>query len=165
MLNFGKSFLLVLFCLTAACNQISSNRNPTVPTNAQLNASIGRLFLAKNKTNPGIQTMASGLQFHIIRNGMGKKPTDSDWVTLFYQGRYIDGTVFDNRHTQENPVTLQVSTMIPGWREAIKMMSPGAIWLIYLPNNLAFGDKGIPNLVGPNQTVVYNIHFLSIKPH
>ncbi len=133
------------------------------PTNPSINAEVGRLFLAKNKLKPGIHSLPNGLQFAILQDGLGVYPSPSDWVTLYYQGQYIDGRVFDNTHAQNKPIKLQVSQGIPGLQQALKMMLPGSVWVIYVPPQLAFGEKGIPKLVGPNQTLVYYVHLISVE--
>jgi FKBP-type peptidyl-prolyl cis-trans isomerase len=85
-------------------------------------------------------------------------------VTLYYQGRYVDGKVFDNQHVQKDPITVPVSDMIPGWQEAVTHMVPGSIWVLYIPGNLAYGERGLPGKVGPNQTLIYTINLLAVSP-
>lgn len=132
--------------------------------NAFLNQEMGSLFLAKNKLKPGITILPSGLQYHVIREGIGGHPGSNDLVNVFYQGRYIGGQVFDNQHYQNKPVTVRVSSLILGWQEALQLMRGGSIWVLYIPSYLAYGDRGIPGLIGPKQTLVYTVHLLSVRP-
>jgi FKBP-type peptidyl-prolyl cis-trans isomerase FklB len=163
MHRFLRLILIPWICLIISCEQTTTNQNFLIPPqNPELNASVGRLFLTKNKLRPEVKTLPSGLQYSVIKEGSGPMPTATSMVTLLYQGRSIDGQVFDNQHTEKNPVTVRVATMIPGWQEAIQRMQAGSVWVLYIPSNLAFGAQGIPNLVGPNQTVIYTIHLLTV---
>lgn len=129
---------------------------------ADQNAKAGEAFLAKNKTQPGVQTLADGLQYKIIKAGDGTSPTSSDSVTVNYEGSLIDGTVFDSTYKRGAPSTFKVSQVIPGWQEALKLMKPGAEWMIYIPSNLAYGKQGVGGPIGPNETLVFKVQLISI---
>jgi FKBP-type peptidyl-prolyl cis-trans isomerase FklB len=127
------------------------------------NQQEGNAFLAANKTKPGVVTTASGLQYKIITPGTGTAPVDSDIVTVDYAGSFINGKMFDSSYQRGKPVTFPVSEVIPGWTEALKLMQPGATFEIYLPANLAYGARGLGNAIGPNSTLTFKIHLISVK--
>lgn len=154
----------LLFLVLESCQPTPvDDRVTVVPNDPIINESVGKLFLARNKLQPGVRSLPSGLQYSVLKSGVGITPTSSDIVTVYYSGRYLDGKVFDNEHAQKNPVSIRVSALIPGWQEALKLMSPGSIWVLYIPSNLAFGERGIPGEVGPNQAVIYTVHLLTIN--
>jgi len=130
------------------------------------NKADGDKFLADNKVKSGVVTLPSGLQYKIVEAGTGAKPEKADSVTVDYTGTLINGTVFDS--SQRNggkPVTFKLDQVIPGWTEALQLMKQGATWEIYVPANLAYGERGIGGPIGPNQTLVFKIHLISItKP-
>jgi FKBP-type peptidyl-prolyl cis-trans isomerase FklB len=127
------------------------------------NLQDGAAFLAANKTKTGVVTTASGLQYKVVTPGKGDAPKDNDTVTVDYQGTFINGQVFDSSYKRGKPVTFPVSEVIPGWTEALKLMQPGEVVEIYVPANLAYGERGMGNVIGPNQTLVFKIHLISVK--
>lgn len=127
------------------------------------NAKAGTAFLAKNKTQPGVQTMGDGLQYRSLTVGTGVTPTANDTVTVDYEGRLIDGTVFDSSYKQGQPVTFKVSEVIPGWQEALTHMKVGDTWEVYIPPQLAYGEQGVGGPIGPNQTLIFKIHLIDVK--
>lgn len=151
------------FSLQSCDHKNKVDTSPVVDNGPLINKQVGNLFLAKNKQNSGIVTTPSGLQFYIVRNGVGAHPSPSDLVTVFYEGQFINGKVFDAQHYQNSPVTIRVSSVIPGWQQALQMMQPGSIWVIYVPPNLGYGDKGIPGLIPPNETLIYTINLVGYK--
>jgi FKBP-type peptidyl-prolyl cis-trans isomerase FklB len=120
-------------------------------------------FLANNAKNDGFVVTASGLQYKIIKKGAGKSPTSEDKVIAHYTGKLLDGTVFDSSHDRGEPATFPVSGVIKGWQEALPMMKEGANWQIVVPANLAYGDRGVGNLIGPNETLIFDIELVSIS--
>jgi len=120
-------------------------------------------FLANNAKNDGFVVTASGLQYKIIEKGEGKSPTREDKVIAHYTGKLLDGTVFDSSHDRGEPATFPVSGVIKGWQEALPMMKEGANWQIVVPANLAYGDRGVGNLIGPNETLIFDIELVSIS--
>jgi FKBP-type peptidyl-prolyl cis-trans isomerase FklB len=127
------------------------------------NVQDGAAFLAANKTKPGVKTTASGLQYKVITAGKGVAPKDNDTVTVDYQGTFINGQVFDSSYQRGKPVTFPVSEVIPGWTEMLKLMQPGETVEAYVPANLAYGERGMGNVIGPNQTLIFKIHLISVK--
>jgi FKBP-type peptidyl-prolyl cis-trans isomerase FklB len=119
----------------------------------------GKKFLAENAKKEGIVTLPSGLQYQVLQPGTGRKPTLQDTVTVNYRGTRISGTEFDSSYKNGEPITFPLKSVIPGWQEALPMMMEGAKWKVFLPPNLAFGDKGPLE----DQTVIYEIELVSIK--
>ena len=126
------------------------------------NAKAGEKFLASNKSKPGVKTLKSGLQYKVITPGKGNKPKATDKVTVDYQGRLINGTEFDSSYKIGKPVTFKVSEVIPGWTEVLQLMSTGSTWEVYIPAKLAYGERGVGGPIGPNQTLIFKIHLISI---
>lgn len=120
-------------------------------------------FLAENKKKSDIITLASGLQYKIIKEGAGELPNASDFVTVNYRGTLIDGTEFDSSYKRGAPSTFAVNAIIPGWSEALQLMRPGSKWVLYIPPHLAYGDRGAGRLVGPNSALIFEVELLSAK--
>lgn len=157
-----------LLCFSLQSCERQPSKNPTqaqfiLPSKAKINAQISKLFLSTNKAKPGVTTLPSGLQYSIIKTGVGVKPDLSDLVSVNYKGQFIDGTIFDSAHSQGEPITFRVSSVIPGWQEALQQMQAGSIWVLFIPPNLAYGERGVPGVIGPNQTLVYTIYLRTIK--
>ncbi len=123
----------------------------------------GAAFLAANKIKPGVKTLADGLQYKVIKQGHGAQPTDNDTVTVDYVGTLIDGTEFDSSYKRGQHASFQVSAVIPGWTEALKMMKAGSEWELYIPAELAYGDQGVPPVIGPNQVLVFKVHLIDVQ--
>lgn len=130
---------------------------------AEVNLKAGTRFLAENAKAAGVQTLLSGLQYKVIAQGSGPKPTASDVVTVDYSGQFIDGTVFDSSYQRGTPTTFPVSQVISGWQQALKLMPVGSTWEVYVPYQLAYGAEGMGNMIGPNETLMFRIHLISIK--
>lgn len=130
---------------------------------ATINKEKGEAFLSQNKSKPGVVTLASGLQYKIVTAGTGAKPAKEDEVTVEYTGKLIDGTVFDSTDKAGKPATFKVSQVIPGWTEALQLMPAGSTWEIYVPANLAYGARNVGGPIGPNETLTFNVHLISVK--
>lgn len=145
--------------------KLMAEQAQTKKAEAEKNKQEGEAFLKENKTKEGVVTTKSGLQYKILTPGKGDKPTVEDSVTVEYTGRLIDGTVFDSTDRAGKPVTFGVQDVIPGWTEALQLMAPGAKWEVYVPSDLAYGERGIGGPIGPNKTLIFNIHLHSVtKP-
>jgi FKBP-type peptidyl-prolyl cis-trans isomerase FklB len=120
-------------------------------------------FLAKNAKEKGVVVTATGLQYKVLEQGKGKSPTSEDKVVAHYTGKLLDGTVFDSSVERGEPATFPVSGVIKGWQEALPMMKEGAKWQLVIPANLAYGDRGIGNIIGPNETLMFDIELVSIE--
>jgi FKBP-type peptidyl-prolyl cis-trans isomerase FklB len=123
----------------------------------------GEAFLSENKKKEGVKTLASGLQYMVIKAGTGKKPRLNDTVTVQYRGTLVDGTEFDSSYRRGQPATFPVSGVIPGWTEALPLMQEGAKWQLFIPPNLAYGERGAGGLIGPNATLIFEIELISVQ--
>jgi FKBP-type peptidyl-prolyl cis-trans isomerase len=131
---------------------------------AKKNKAEGEAFLTENKKKEGVKTLLSGLQYKVIKAGTGKKPKSTDTVTAHYRGTLINGTEFDSSYKRGQPATFPVSGgMIPGWTEALQLMEEGAKWQLFIPSNLAYGEKGAGRDIGPNATLIFEIELVSIQ--
>jgi len=126
------------------------------------NKKAGDAFLADNGKRDGVVTLPSGLQYKIVKAADGKKPTDADSVSCNYRGTLTDGTEFDKSQAGQ-PATFQVGGVIPGFREALKLMPVGSTWQFFIPANLAYGERGAGNVIGPNATLIFEVELVSIK--
>ena len=125
--------------------------------------SAGQEFLDENGEKEGVITTASGLQYEVLTNGTGATPVETDQVTVHYHGTLVDGTVFDSSVERGQPATFPVNGVIPGWVEALQLMSVGSKYKLYIPSDLAYGDRGAGGLIGPNETLIFEVELLSIN--
>ena len=123
----------------------------------------GEKFLAENKSKEGVITLPSGLQYKVITPGKGKKPQLADIVVAHYRGTLIDGTEFDSSYRRGQPTTFPVSMVIRGWTEALQLMEEGAKWQLFIPPNLAYGERGAGQVIGPNAVLIFEIELISIQ--
>ena len=130
---------------------------------AAANLKAGQDFLAKNKLRPEVVELPSGLQYEVITNGEGAKPTAFHKVTCHYHGTLIDGTVFDSSVKRGQPATFPLSAVIKGWTEGVQLMGTGSKWRFFLPPHLAYGDRQTGSVIGPNSTLVFEVELLSIS--
>jgi len=122
----------------------------------------GIAFLEKNKTKEGVTVTESGLQYEIIEEGEGPMPTLQDNVTTHYHGTLIDGTVFDSSVDRGEPVSFPVSGVISGWTEALQMMKVGSKWKLYVPSDLAYGERGSGPKIKPNSALIFEVQLIRI---
>lgn len=130
---------------------------------AAANKKEGEAFLDANKKKDSVITLPSGLQYKVVVEGTGKTPTVKDTVTTHYRGMLIDGTEFDNSYKRGEPATFPVTGVIAGWTEALQLMKAGSKWKLYIPSNLAYGDRGAGQLIGPGATLIFDIELISVK--
>ncbi|CAN5377274.1 hypothetical protein BH10PSE19_BH10PSE19_08650 [soil metagenome] len=130
--------------------------------NAVQNKQTGEKFLEQNKAKPGVVTTQSNLQYKILKAGHGEKPGIKDTVTVEYEGKLIDGTVFDSTKKHGRPASFPVAEVIPGWVEAIQLMPVGSEWELYIPAPLAYGENA-PAEIGPNQALIFTVKLLGVK--
>ena len=126
------------------------------------NQTAGDAFLAANKTKEGVVTLPSGLQYKILKEGTGKKPADAGTVEVNYRGTLIDGKEFDASPPGKTAV-FEMTGVIPGWREALKLMSVGSKWQLFIPPQLAYADRGAGREIGPYTTLVFEVELLAVK--
>lgn len=129
---------------------------------AKINKAAGESFLKENAKRNEVKITPSGLQYEVIEEGSGRKPTASDRVKVHYTGKLIDGTVFDSSVERGEPATFGVTQVIPGWVEALQMMNEGAKWRLFIPSNLAYGPNGAGGLIGPDATLIFDVELLKV---
>ena len=123
----------------------------------------GKKFLTENSKKDGVITLESGLQYEIIKSGEGAKPTINDQVTTHYHGTLLDGTVFDSSVERGQPATFPVSGVIKGWTEALQLMTVGSKWKLFVPYDLAYGERGAGPKIGPYSTLIFEVELISIN--
>lgn len=128
------------------------------------NKKEGEEFLARNKTQTGVITLPSGLQYKVLAEGSGGSPKADDMVSVNYRGTLIDGTEFDSsaKHGGQ-PASFRVTGVIPGWTEALQLMKPGAKWQLFIPSDLAYKERGAPPNIGPDATLIFEVELLSVS--
>lgn len=129
---------------------------------AEANAKAGEAFLLENGKRAEVKTTESGLQYEVLTEGDGPVPTAADNVEVHYTGKLIDGTVFDSSVDRGTPATFGVTQVIPGWVEALQLMKAGSKWRLFIPANLAYGQQGAGNVIGPNQTLIFDVELLKV---
>jgi FKBP-type peptidyl-prolyl cis-trans isomerase len=130
---------------------------------AETNKKDGDAFLAENKAKAGVVTLPSGLQYKILSEGTGPKPAATDSVVCNYKGTLLDGTEFDSSAKHGGPATFPVSGVIKGWTEALQLMPVGSKWQLYVPSDLAYGQRGAGGGIAPNSTLIFEVELVSIK--
>jgi FKBP-type peptidyl-prolyl cis-trans isomerase FklB len=123
----------------------------------------GEAFLAANKSKAGVVTLPSGLQYKILTQGTGPKPTASDSVVCNYRGTLLNGTEFDSSYKRGQPATFPVNGVIKGWTEALQLMPVGSKWQLFVPSDLAYGERSPGPEIGPNSTLIFEVELLSIQ--
>lgn len=129
---------------------------------AEINEKAGKDFLVENGKRVEVKTLPSGLQYEVITEGDGPVPTAQDQVEVHYTGKLIDGTVFDSSVDRGQPATFGVTQVIPGWVEALQLMKAGSKWRLFIPSALAYGPQGAGNIIGPNQTLIFDVELLKV---
>jgi FKBP-type peptidyl-prolyl cis-trans isomerase FklB len=127
------------------------------------NLAEGKAFLAENGKKKEVKTLPSGLQYKVLSEGTGKTPKKSDTVTVHYRGTFMNGTEFDSSISRGQPASFQVDGVIPGWTEALQLMKEGAKWQIFVPAELAYGERGMPPRIPPQSTLIFEVELISVK--
>jgi len=144
-------------------NDVRKSQEDKMQQTAEKNKAAGEAFLAANKTKEGIVTLPSGLQYKILKEGSGAKPTANDSVVCNYRGTRIDGTEFDSSYRRGQPATFPVGQVIKAWTEALQLMPVGSKWQLFIPSELGYGTRGAGADIGPNATLIFEVELLSIK--
>lgn len=144
-------------------NDVMAKRQAEAQKEGEANKAAGQKFLADNKTKAGVVTLPSGLQYKILKEGTGPKPTASDTVSCNYRGTLINGTEFDSSEKHGGPASFGVNQVIKGWTEALQLMPVGSKWELFVPAELAYGERSPGPEIGPNSTLIFDIDLLSIK--
>lgn len=140
-----------------------ADRQKELEAAAAKNKEEGQKWLAENAKKEGVKTTESGLQYRIVEPGEGESPASTDRVTVHYRGRLLDGTEFDSSYKRGRPATFAVTGVIKGWTEALQMMKPGAKWELFIPSDLAYGERGGGPKIGPNATLLFDVELISVE--
>lgn len=149
--------------MTQVFAELRAKQEEKMKEAGEANKKAGEDFLAANKSKPGVVTTASGLQYKVITQGTGPRPTASDTVVCNYKGTLIDGKEFDSSYKRGEPATFPVSGVIKGWTEALQLMPVGSKYELYIPSDLAYGERGAGADIGPNTTLIFEVELLSIQ--
>ena len=149
--------------MTDLQNQVRQKQEEKRQALAESNKKDGAAFLAANATKQGVVTLPSGLQYKVLTPGTGPKPTATDTVVCNYRGTLLDNTEFDSSYKRGQPATFPVSGVIKGWTEALQLMPVGSKWQLFIPADLAYGERG-RDPIGPNATLIFEVELLSIQP-
>jgi FKBP-type peptidyl-prolyl cis-trans isomerase FklB len=143
--------------------ELMEERVQEIKKQSEENAAKGKAFLEENTNKEGVVTLESGLQYKIIEEGNGTRPAEDDIVTVHYKGTLVDGTEFDSSYSRNEPATFPVNGVIKGWTEALQKMKTGGHWMIYIPAELAYGERQAGPTIGPNSTLIFDVTLLSIQ--
>lgn len=146
---FLKSLILTLLCFFSIEGYAAMN--------------TGEQFLETNKTKKGVVTLPSGLQYEVLTEGKGKKPSSTDMVTVDYEGKLVNGKVFDSSYKRGEPATFPVNGVIQGWQEALPLMNEGSTWMLFIPSSLAYGEQGAGGAIGPNEALIFKVHLIKVR--
>jgi FKBP-type peptidyl-prolyl cis-trans isomerase FklB len=130
---------------------------------AAANLKAGEEFLSQNKQKPGVTELPSGLQYEIITEGTGPKPTAYNTVTCHYHGTLTDGTIFDSSVQRGKPASFPLNQVIKGWTEGLQLMATGSKWRFFIPPHLGYGDRQVGPTIGPNSTLIFEVELLGIN--
>jgi FKBP-type peptidyl-prolyl cis-trans isomerase FklB len=149
--------------IKAVQEEVGKAQQAKLQEEGAVNKKQGDAFLAANKGKEGVVTLPSGLQYKIIKAGSGPKPTVNDTVVCNYKGTLIDGKEFDSSYKRGQPATFPVGGVIKGWTEALQLMPVGSKWQLFIPSDLAYGDRGAGADIGPDSTLVFEVELMSIE--
>ncbi|MBT4884959.1 MAG: FKBP-type peptidyl-prolyl cis-trans isomerase [Legionellales bacterium] len=165
--NMRKSLFLmgVVFCLSQfgwADEQLQDNQGVNMNNNATANET-GTDFLTGIAKEEGAVTTSTGLVYKVLHAGSGSSPTATSTVEVNYEGRLTNGKIFDSSYQRGAPISFGVSDVIAGWTEALQLMQAGSTWELYIPANLAYGERGVPGAIPPNSVLVFKVELLSFS--
>ena len=129
----------------------------------EINQKAGKAFLEKNRKAEGVKETASGLQYKVIREGTGKRPGPTSRVTVNYEGRHINGEVFDSSYKRHKPITFALNRVIKGWTEGLQLMKEGAHYQLFIPPELGYGHRGAGVAIGPSETLIFDVELLKVE--
>ncbi len=149
--------------MTELRTEVTQRKEAEAKKISDTNKQEGQQFLATNKSKPGVVALPSGLQYKIVKEGTGPKPAATDTVVCNYRGTLINGTEFDSSYKGGQPATFPVDKVIKGWTEALQLMPVGSKWEVYVPSDMAYGERSPGPEIGPNSTLIFEIDLLSIQ--
>jgi FKBP-type peptidyl-prolyl cis-trans isomerase FklB len=153
----------VKLVMTELRSEMTKKKEAEAQQAGAANKLAGQQFLAANKAEPGVITLPSGLQYKILKEGTGPKPTATDTVLCNYRGTLLDGTEFDSSYKRGEPASFPVNQVIKGWTEALQLMPVGSKWQLFIPSDLAYGERSPGAAIGPNSTLIFDIELISIQ--
>jgi FKBP-type peptidyl-prolyl cis-trans isomerase FklB len=159
LLNEQQANAVVMSCM----NKAQEERNKVNALAAETNKKAGAAWLEENKAKPGVVSLASGLQYQILKEGDGPKPAITDKVKCHYQGALIDGTIFESSIKRGEPVVFAVNGVIRGWTEALQLMPVGSKWKLFIPSDLGYGDQQASPIIKPGSTLIFEVELLEIE--
>ncbi len=159
----GAEYRLPLDQLQAAVEAYQQEIQNRQQAQAEQNLKSGQDFLAENKTKDGVVALPSGLQYKVLEEGSGKSPGAEDSVVVHYRGQLLDGSEFDSSYSRGEPTTLQVDETIEGWQEALPLMQEGDKWRLFVPPELAYGERGAGGAIGPNETLIFDVELITVN--
>ena len=142
--------------------ELQTKQDEAAKQMAEVNAQAGKAFLMENGKRVEVKTTPSGLQYEVLTEGEGPQPSAQDQVVVHYEGKLIDGTVFDSSIDRGEPATFGVTQVIPGWVEALQLMKAGSKWRLFIPSELAYGPQGAGGVIGPNQTLIFDVELIEV---
>jgi FKBP-type peptidyl-prolyl cis-trans isomerase FklB len=143
-------------------SRVMAARQKEFQETADKKLSEGKDFMEANKKKEGMKTLSSGLQYKILAEGSGKTPKAADEVTVHYRGTLTDGTEFDSSYSRGRPLTVKVNGVIRGWSEALQLMKEGSRWQLFIPPDLAYGERGMSR-IPPNSILIFEVELISVK--
>ena len=149
--------------IQTALNQYREKLTTERAAAATANKTAGEKFMEINKAKQGVVTLPNGIQYKIIKEGTGAKPQSTSNVKVNYQGALLNGTVFDSSYERGEPVSFNLNQVIKGWQEVLPLMSVGSKWQVYIPPELAYGERGAGKMIGPNETLIFDIELLGVN--
>lgn len=155
----STTWILLVAVLAVAAYMIYSNRKQVQGDPMQ----AGKQFLEENGKKPGITTLASGLQYEVLRDGTGPKPVYNSTVEVHYEGRLITGQVFDSSYQRKSTISFPLNRVIPGWTEGLQLMPTGAKYRLYIPSELAYGERGAGSDIPAHSTLIFDVELVSIR--
>lgn len=158
----GQKLKMSPEAMQAAMQQFQKDMTAKMQQASQNNINDGKAYREKNKKTKGVVELKSGVQYRVLKQGNGKKPSPTDTVVVHYKGTLVDGKVFDSSYERKQPLTIAVNGVIPGWQEILPMMPTGSKWNVVIPPEKAYGPRG-SGAIGPNATLVFDIELISIK--
>ena len=143
--------------------RVMAARQKEVKEKSEKNLAEGKAFLDENKKREGVKTLPSGLQYKVLVEGSGKTPKATDTVIVHYRGTLINGSEFDSSYKKGQPSTFQVNGVIRGWSEALQLMKVGSKWQLFIPSELAYGERAVGGQIPPNSTLIFEVELISVK--
>lgn len=143
--------------------RVHETRQKELKEKAARNLQEGKAYLAENQKKKDVKTLPSGLQYKVLSAGSGKTPKVDDTVTVNYKGTLLDGTEFDSSYKRGQPTTIKVTDVIKGWAEALQLMKEGSKWQLFIPPDLAYGERAIGQIIPPNSTLIFEVELIGVK--